>query len=196
MYLHSVSILPVMGRMVDKNSENPDGWSLRPGLTSVLTVIVVTLGCQILGALNLLLIPLTLLGFVVGTVIVVVLAVVLVSQKRPRRGASIFLVLLLPLILWRPINWITDVIHIGLTVNLGIGQLGVARADGDDFTVYDWSIGLVTNPSTFLIHDVTDEIALPLAQHTHPANSEAGFGENCAGHVSRVLKHYYICTIE
>jgi hypothetical protein len=181
--------------MMDKHSENPDGWSLRPGLTSVLTVIVVTLGCQIPGALNLMLIPLTLLGFVVGAIIVVVLAVVLVFRKRPRKGASIFLVLLLPLILWRPINWITDVIHVGLTVNLGIGQLGVARADGDGFTVYDWSIGLVTNPSTFLIHDVTDEIALPLAQHTHPARSEAGFGENCAGKVSRVLKHYYICTI-
>jgi hypothetical protein len=180
---------------MESYSGNPDRWSLRPGLTSVLTVVVISLGCQIPGGLNLLLIPFTLLGFIVGAIVVVVLAVLLVLRKRPKRGASIFLVLLLPLIFWRPINWIADVIHLGLTVNFGVGQAGVAKKADDDFTVYDWSIGLVTSPSTFLIHDVTDEIALPLAQHKHPAGSELGFGEDCAGKVSRLLRHYYICTI-
>ena len=184
-----------MSRMMESYSENPDRWSFRPGLTAIAIVTVIDLCCQLPGSLNLLLMPLTLLGFVTAAIIIVVLAVLLLFRKRPKRGASILLVLLLPLILWRPITRIAEMIHIGLTVNLGIGQLGVAKVGGEGFTVYDWSIGLVTNPSTFLIHDVTDEIALPLAQHTHPASDEAGFGEGCAGKVSRVLKHYYICEI-
>ena len=184
-----------MTRITDNYTENPDEWSLRFGFISVSAVVVVTLGCQIPGTLNLILIPLTLLGFAVGAITIVILAILLVLRKRPKRSASIFLILMLPLILWRPINWITDVIHVGLTVNFGIGELGVAKTGDGGFTVYDWSIGLVTNPSTFLIHDVTDEIALPLERHTQPSSSEAGFGENCAGKVNRILKHYYICTI-
>jgi hypothetical protein len=60
--------------------------------------------------------------------------------------------------------------------------------------VFDWSVGLAGGPNTFLIHDVTDEIALPLGQHKYPVETERGFGEDCAGKVQHLLGHYYVCT--
>jgi hypothetical protein len=63
------------------------------------------------------------------------------------------------------------------------------------FEVYDWSVGFAGGPNIFLIHDVSDEIALPMAQHKRPQNAENGFGEECAGKVERLVGHYYVCTI-
>jgi hypothetical protein len=104
-------------------------------------------------------------------------------------------VLLLPVLLWRPLNWAADVVHLGLTAGFGAGQLGASSRSSDgSFVAYDWSVGLAGGPNTFLIHDVTEEIALPLAQHTHPPSSEVGFGEGCAGRVHRLIRHYYVCS--
>jgi hypothetical protein len=104
--------------------------------------------------------------------------------------------LLLPVSLWRPLNWVGDMAHLGLTAGFGAGQLGTSpRSNDDGFAIYDWSVGLAGGPNTFLIRDVSDEITLPMAQHTHPASAEGGFGEDCAGKVSRLIRHYYICTI-
>jgi hypothetical protein len=140
-------------------------------------------------------IPLSLLGCAIGSIAVLATTVFLVVKRRPRRGASIFLVLLLPILLWRPIVWGTELIHLGLTVGLGAGQLGVpSQSNGDDFAAYDWSIGFAGGPSTILIHDATDEIALPVAQHTKPLSSEGGFGEECAGRVQHLVSHYYVCS--
>ena len=59
-------------------------------------------------------------------------------------------------------NWVASMAHLGLTVGFGAGTNGVeARSDGD-FAAYDWSVGLAGGPSTFLIHDVTDEISSPI----------------------------------
>ena len=80
-------------------------------------------------------------------------------------------------------------------VGFGAGQLGSSsRPTDDSFVVYDWSVGLA-GANTFLIHDVSDEIALPMAQHTHSPNSENGWGEECAGKVRRLINHYYVCNI-
>ena len=88
-----------------------------------------------------------------------------------------------------------DLIHAGLTARFGMGQLGIPSKSGDgSFVVYDWSVGLAIGPSTFLIRDATDEIALPMAQHKHPPSVELGFGEECAGRVQRLIGHYYICS--
>jgi hypothetical protein len=85
---------------------------------------------------------------------------------------------------------------LGLTAGFGIGQLGTTpRVKDDSFVVYDWSVGFAGGPNIFLIHDVSDEIALPMAQHKQPPNSENGFGEECAGKVERLVGHYYVCTI-
>ena len=77
-----------------------------------------------------------------------------------------------------------------------VGQLGSSsRSNDGSFVVYDWSVGLAGGPNTFLIHDVSDEITLPMAQHAQPPSSENGFREECAGKVRRLMDHYYVCTI-
>jgi hypothetical protein len=172
-----------------------DQWSFRPGLVSILTVTALELICQTPGTASFFMIPISLLGYAIGSIAIFATTVFLLVKKRQRRAASIFLVFLLPLLLWRPINWAADMAHLGLTVGFGTGQLGVtSESRGNDFAAYDWSVGLAGGPNTFLIHDVTDEIALPMVQHTHPSSSEDGFGEECAGKVHRLVGHYYICS--
>jgi hypothetical protein len=174
-----------------------DRWSLGPALVSLITVATLTFLCELPGMVSFLLIPISLLGYAVGSIAVVGTALFLVFKKRPRRAASVLLVLLIPLLLWAPINRIAELAHLGLTAGFGAGQLGGRqRPNGSsDFAVYDWSVGLAGGPNTFLIHDVTDEITLPMAQHTRPSSSENGWGEDCAGKVRRLMAHYYVCTI-
>ena len=76
-----------------------------------------------------------------------------------------------------------------------MGQLCSPSISGDGkFAMYDWSVGLSISPNVFLAHDTTDEIALPVAQHTQPPSAEFGFAEYCAGKVHHVIGHDYICT--
>ena len=49
-------------------------------------------------------------------------------EKRPRRGASIFLIFLLPVLLWRPLNWVADLAHLGVTAGFGAGQLAFRQS--------------------------------------------------------------------
>ncbi len=173
-----------------------DLWSFKPALTSLMTVAVLTFLCQLPGTVSFLLIPLSLLGFVVTSFTILILAGYCLAKRRPRRGASLFLILLLPVLLWRPTIFVADLVHLGLTAGFGIGQLGnTPRVKDDSFVVYDWSVGFAGGPNIFLIHDVSDEIASPMAQHKQPRSSENGFGEECAGKVKRLVGHYYVCTI-
>lgn len=179
-----------------KGAEGVDRWSFKPGATALLTVAALALICQLPGTISFIMIPLTLLGCAISSIAVLATTSFLVIKRRPRRGASIFLVLLLPVLLWRPIAWSTELIHLGLTVGLGAGQIGVSSHSKDNaFAAYDWSVGFAGGPSTILIHDVTDEIALPMDQHTKPMSLEDGFGEECAGRVQHLVSHYYVCTI-
>jgi hypothetical protein len=186
-YIESVDLKDTLTRT--------DGWSLKPALMSLTTVAVLTLLCQLPGSVSFILIPLSVLGYGMAAVVILAIAAYCVIKKRPRRAGSVLLVLLLPVLLWRPTRWAADFVHLGLTAGFGAGQLGVSSTSNDDsFVVYDWSVGLA-GPNTFLIYDVTDEIALPMAQHTHSPNSENGWGEECAGKVRRLINHYYVCTI-
>jgi len=187
-YIESVDLNGTLTRM--------DGWSLKPALVSTTMVAVLTLLCQLPGSLSFILIPLSVLGFGTAAVVILAMAAYCVIKKRPRRAASVLLVLSLPVLLWRPTNWAADFVHLGLTAGFGAGQLGSpSRSNDDGFVVYDWSVGLAGGPSTFLIHDVSNEIALPMAQHKHSPSSENGLGEECAGKVRRLINHYYVCTI-
>jgi len=163
---------------------------------ALVTVAALAHICQLPGTISFIMIPISLLGCVIGSVVVLATTVVFIANKHPRRGISIFLALLLPVLLWRPIVWAADLAHLGLTVGFGAGQLGISTGPkGGDFATYDWSVGFAGGPSTILIHDVTDEIALPVAQHTRPLSVEDGFGEECAGKVDHLVSHYYVCTI-
>ena len=173
-----------------------DRWSFKPALVSLMAVAILALLCQLPGMVSFLLIPLTLLGFAISSFTILIVAGYCLVKRRPRRGASVLLVLVLPALLWRPTIFAANVVHLGLTAGFGIGQLGnTPRVTDDSFVVYDWSVGFAGGPNTFLIHDVTDQITLPMAQHRQPPSSENGFGEDCAGKVQHLITHYYVCTI-
>lgn len=172
-----------------------DRWSLLPAFVSLMMVAVLGLVCRLPGSVSFLLIPLTAVGYGVAALVILAMTLYCLAKKRLRRGASIFLILLLPVLLWRPLVWAEEIAHLALTVELGVGQLGYSSKFGDDrFVVYDWSVGLA-GANTFLIHDVTDEIVLPIAQHTRLLSPEDGFEYDCVGKVQRLIKHYYICNI-
>jgi hypothetical protein len=172
-----------------------DCWSLKPAFACLIAVAVLQLVCQIPGMVSFLLIPISALGYLTLSIATLGIAAYCFIKKRARRGVSVLLVLLLPALLWLPINWVADVVHIGLTRGLGVGQLGSPSLSTDGrFAMYDWSVGLSISPSIFLVHDTTDEIALPIAQHTQPLSAELGFAEECAGKVRHVIGHDYICT--
>ena len=140
-------------------------------------------------------IPITLLGFLVCSLLIVIWGSVLAEKRRVRKATSIIAMVVLPALLWRPMHWTTDCIHLALTAGFGLGQLGSTSVpNGTRFEAFDWSVGLVGGWTTFLIFDPTDEIALPMAQHTHSPESELGFGPDCAGNVSHLVFHYYVCT--
>lgn len=172
-----------------------DRWSVKPALACLIAVAVLQLVCQIPGMVSFFLIPLSALGYVLLAIAALGIAAYCFIKRRARRGASSLLVLLLPALLWVPINWVADVIHIGLTRGLGVGQHGSPSLSTDGkFAMYDWSVGLSISPSIFLVHDTTDEIALPISQHTQPPSAELGFAEECAGKVHHVIGHDYICA--
>ena len=171
-----------------------DRWSLKPAFASLVVVALLGLVCRLPGSVSFFLIPLTVLGYGVATLVILAIALYCMIKKCPRRGASLFFILIFSLLLWRPLNWADDVAHLALTVKFGVGQLGSSSISNDDsFVDYDWSVGLA-GANTFLIHDVTDEIVLPAAQHTRPPSSEDGLEEECAGKVQRLIDHYYVCN--
>jgi hypothetical protein len=172
-----------------------DRWIFWPTFASLGVVLILTLVCGLPGLWNLLTITILMLGCAVAGIVLLIVIGVLVAMSHLRRAASVFLVLIGPVLLWSPINWVAECVHLGLTVGFGAGQLGSSsKPDGKDFEVFDWSVGLAGGPNTFLIHDKSDQIALPMNQHTQPPESENGFGEDCAGKVSHLLGHYYVCT--
>jgi hypothetical protein len=172
-----------------------DHWLSLPALAVTATAACLSLLCQLPGALSFFLIPIFGLARIGAPVALGVSALALALLKRPRKAISVGLTVLIPVLLWRPIYRAMEYAHLGLTIELGAGQLGTpGHTGGDRFAAYEWSTGLAGGPATFLIHDVTDEIALPLAQHRQPASSEEGFGDVCAGKVRHLLGHYYVCV--
>ena len=185
---------PIEEERASKNAG--DRWALLPAVATTLAVTVLMFFCGLPGELSFVLIPITVLTFVAAPFVILGAAFVLAIRKRPRRAASALLVLGIPVLLWGPITWTAESLHLGITAAFGAGRLGSSsNGNPSAFTAYDWSTGLAGGPSTFLIHDVTDEIALPLAKHRQPAAAaENGFGEECAGRVRHLLGHYYVCT--
>jgi len=170
-----------------------DRWVVWPAFATLGIALFVAILCGLPGMVSFLLIPLTVLSAPwVGAGLAIAAAVIAV-RRRPRIATSILIAVLLPPLLWKPITWTANVIHLGLTVWTGAGQLGrSSRSDGSPFATYDWSVGFAGGPNTFLIYDVTDEIALPLNLHKKPIASMQGFSEDCAGKVVHLLGHYYV----
>ena len=177
-------------------SSNADGDAQRPGLAvaAVVAVTVLTFVCGIPGWVSFLAIPLSLFAYAVAALTILLWVLFLGVRRRPRKAASVLLALLAPVALWTPIAWTADYMHLALTVGFGLGTIGPTPKDGGAFVVYDWSTGLAGGPVTFLIYDMTDEIALPPLAQKRPLALQNGFGEECRGKSRRLLRHYYVCT--
>jgi hypothetical protein len=160
-------------------------------LAVVATALLV---CEIPGFLSLLIFPLSLVGFAITAVLLLAFCAFSIKKRRPRKAASYLLALALPVLLWRPLIWATECVHLGLTLWLGLGELSATKTSDGKFADYDWSVGLVTNPDTFLIYDATDEVALPMAQHKILARSKSQFVKLCARNARHLIGHYYICS--
>lgn len=159
-----------------------------------MVVATLTLVCALPGQVSFVMIPVSLLLYVIAIVVLLTVVLIFATKRQPRRAASFLIALITPLLLWSPITWAVDCVHLGLTIGFGVGQLGSSsKPVGNGFSAYDWSVGLAGGLNTFLIRDVTDEIAVPMALHTESLNSENGFGEECAGRVRHLLDHYYVC---
>lgn len=190
------SIIVLLTAVIIAVKKHPltDRWLFWPALAFLVIVIVITFFCRIPGPISFLMILLSPFCYAIVSIVILTAAVVFAVKKHPRRALSLFLVLITPVLLFTPIKWVADCIHLGLNVGIGIKQLGPPiRMQGSEFVANDWSVGFAGGPSTFLIHDETDEVLLPMDQHTHPS-TEYGFKEKCAGKVSHLLGHYYICT--
>jgi len=175
--------LPVVGRQYDS-------WAAWPAFTTLAIALIVVILCGLPGLVSFVLIPVTVLGAPLVGAGLTVTALVIALRRRPRMAVSILIAVLLPVLLWKPISWAADYVHLALTVGTGADQL---EPDGSPLAIYDWSVGLAGGPNTFLIYDVTDEIALPLKLHKQPIASEQGFSEECAGKVTHLRGHYYVC---
>jgi hypothetical protein len=162
-------------------------------VTAAATVLVFL--CGLPGPTRIFSVLFAMLAFPIGAVTLIASSTTLAVRKRPRKAASYAIALLAPVLLWMPITWTAEILHLGLTAYLGGGQLGsAAKLDGDQFAVADWSVGLAGGPNTFLIHDVSDEISLPTSRHRRPIALENGFADSCDGKVSHLIGHYYLCT--
>lgn len=165
-----------------------------PGALAVLVAACAGLACKIPSPINLLLMISTVAAGVVAGAGLLAFTIFLALAKTPRRAASILAAIVLPVLVWRPILWATDYVHLALTAGLGIGHRGQLQSpDPSRFEVYDWSTGFAGS-NTFLIRDAADEIALPAQLHRHPLSDEQGFGESCAGRSDHLMGHYYVCS--
>jgi|HubBroStandDraft_5_1064220.scaffolds.fasta_scaffold05446_1 hypothetical protein len=172
-----------------------DRWIFWPAFASLGSVFFFTLVCGLPGPASLIAEPaISVLICAIASFVFLVVALISAIRMRPRKAVSFLLALVMPILLWWPINWAADCAHLGLTAWFGAGELGSSsKPDRSDFEIFDWSVGFAGGQNTFLIFDRTDEIALPLAQHTQPETSENGLGEECAGKVRHLVGHYYVC---
>ncbi len=184
-----------------------DHWLLWPAVTAVVTVSALTFLCGLPGQISFTLIPISLLVYLVAAMTIFVSAGICLIRRRRRKSTSAILALIVPILLLTPIGWTTDCMHLWLTTEFGLGVLNsdqvrrgtlidsiyIPSTSDKPFQVYDWSVGFAGGTNTFLIHDITDEIALPLPQHRYPLTLENGFGEVCAGRVKHLIGHYYVC---
>lgn len=171
-----------------------DRWLFWPAIISAALVTVVLFLVQLPGWLGFILVPLSFIAYATATLVLIAVAIFLAVKKRPRCGGSLVLAVIMPILLLRPVIWLADYPHLALTVRFGTGVLeGPLNQRENGFTTYDWSAGLITNPSTILIRDESDQIALPHGQ----AKNLSGFKKDvfgwCGGRVRHLLGHYYVC---
>jgi hypothetical protein len=174
-----------------------DRWLFGPAIISTGIVTVVLFLVQLPGRFGFVLVPVSGIAFAVVALVLIGVAVFLAVKKRPRRGASFALAIIMPILLWGPAIWLSAYPHLALTVWFGAGVLeGPLNQSENGFTTYDWSAGLAGNPSTVLIRDASDQIALPQGQVQNLSGFKKDVFGWCGGQARHLLEHYYVCDIE
>jgi hypothetical protein len=172
-----------------------DRWLPAIPIATLIATFCLLLFCSLPGWLNFILIPIVVLGLPVVAIILFVWTIFLLAKKMWKRAVSVCVATALPVLLFQPIIWAVDFVHLGLTVGLGIGELNNTLPDVDRrFQAHDWSVGLAGGLNTFLLHDETDEIALPPTRHRDHVVPEDSLEKMCAGRVRHIVSHYYVCT--
>lgn len=174
-----------------------DRWLFRPAIISAALVTVVLLLVQLPGWLGFILVPLSFIAYATAALVLIAAAIFLAVKKQPRRGASLMLAAIMPILLLRPVIWLAAYPHLALTAWLGAGVLkGPLNQSENGFATHDWSVGLVTNPDTILIRDESDQIALPKGQVQNLSGFKKDVFGWCGGQARHLLGHYYVCDFE
>jgi len=172
----------------------PDRWRLWPAACTVAILALFVVLDELPGPLNLLALLLTIVAGPAAALLLIGSACVLAWQRQLRRAVSALLALAAPVLLLIPMVLIAPYVHLALMLSLGIGTLGPRPSEGRPLAVYDWTTGMVGGPNTFLIHDTTDTIALPLKKGAPPAWRDNDLFRECVSRVRHLIGHYYICT--
>jgi hypothetical protein len=172
-----------------------DRWLFWPTCSILIIAVGMLLLSGMPGTTNLIFIPLT---FLVGLPLLAgcfLWAIVLLTEKRPRKATSFFFAAALPVLLWQQIRWMALILHLGLTVWPGIGALGTTLPqDEAKFRAYDWSVGLAGGSTTFLIFDASDEIARPISLAKQDSAADGDLAQRCRNNVEHLVGHYYVCS--
>ena len=176
-----------------KRGSKVDKWLWRPVVIALPVLALIKLLIQLPGDLNIVIIPLSLLAVAAALGALIWAALAGARRAQWRRAVSFLAVPVLVTVLWSPLDWIDDRIHLWLTVTFGVGQIGPTQdADGGRYRIHDWSTGLAGGPNTFLIEDPSDRVAGPVSPNSAGDESVAAA---CTGKVERLWTHFYVCTL-
>ncbi len=173
-----------------------DSWTWWPAASTVAMVAVVVLAGGMPGPQSVALPLLAVLVFPAALLLLTGWACALFLLRRPHKAFSALLAIAVPALLVIPICLIQPYVHLALTLTFGIGYLGRAPDEKQPVAVYDWSTGLTGGPDTFLIHDMTDAVALPEPKGDLSAWKNTDFLRDCSGKSQHLIGHYYVCVIE
>jgi hypothetical protein len=73
--------------------------------------LILTFLCHLQNLVGFVLIPLTALGALLGGAGLIILALVVAVRRQPRMATSLLSAALLPLLLWKPIDWTASAMH-------------------------------------------------------------------------------------
>jgi hypothetical protein len=181
---------------VPKNPDNPapDRWLPWAAPASTFVLALTGLACFIPGPANLLFMLASFLAIPLSAIILCIFTTLYAAKKLPKKSASIALALIAPALLFHQIVWIDEIIHLGLSAGLGVGQIGRPSQTTDgQYTIYDWSVGLAGGGATFLIYDRKDKL-INFRKHNRANTSFDELETECAGNMAHIIAHYYSCS--
>lgn len=100
-------------------SPKPDRWTAWPAFATLAISLIVTFLGGLPGIVGFFLGPLAALGALLVEAGLIIMALVVAVRRRPRMATSLLSAALLPLLLWKPIDWTAYTMHLALAVWTG-----------------------------------------------------------------------------